>query len=136
MKNLQHIARVSPLQVSNYAKHQREKLPKDKDKNIKASHQGIASVWQAVIDCCQLTKNSDTGSLEKEGRKYWDTTWLVLDSPLPQGAKIEDRQHRKQLSGARKEFQERWLSETVPVFFDFFCIEYVFQITHSSVQEI
>lgn len=133
MKNLQHIARVEPLQVSKYAKHQHEKLPRDNDGYVRSSHQDIATVWQSVMDCYRGGSKREAWSLDQEGRKYWEQVWQTLDTSVPQGASVEDRQQRNLLKADRKQFQETWLADTVPIFFDHFCIEYVFQITRLLV---
>ena len=129
MKDLQHIARNEPLKVLDYAKHQQGKLPKDKFLNVRPSHQDIAAIWQVVIDCYH-SNSVNTWSLEGEGRNYWEQSWRALDTPLPKGASTEDRQQRNLQKAQRKQFQDRWLSDIVPIFFDFFCTEYVFHLPH------
>ena len=127
MKQLQLVARDEPLQVRNYAKHQLEKQLTDKQKNYRNPE--VASIWETAMNCCEPSGVGSGWSIQSAAKPFFESGWSMLEMPIPKGASVEERQARNKLKAGQTAFIQQWTRDVTPVFFDFFCVEYIFRIS-------
>lgn len=113
---LRQIAVHEPLRVADFAKHQKDKNRSDSEKKF----------WGHVEAHCKY-ESPQTDTLAALGEKYLPEDKGQPESPQGRRLTQADQQlQNQQKQSRRKWFETIWLPHAVPLFFDYFCIEYLY----------
>ena len=114
---LRQIARQQPLQVKNFAEHQRERAERK-------NRQSEVSFWKLVERLC----DSPNGwSIRVEGTKHAPPKLRDIP-PRHAGMTDAERRARNQLRQCLREWNHRWTMTHIPAFFQRFCTHALYRL--------
>ena len=130
---LRQIARQQPLQVKNFAEHQRERAERKHEgasERAKPSLESEIQFWKLVESLC----DSPSGwSVREEGTKH--TPPELREENIPPrrpGMTDAERRERNQLRQRLREWNDRWAMTHIPAFFERFCTHALYRLKMSE----
>lgn len=124
---LRQIARQQPLEVREFARHQRTRAER-KSKTASGQEADLDAeidFWKLVGDLCDSTSG---WSVRGEGLEHAPAEHREENIPPKRaGMTPAERALRKQLTSGRREWLKNWDREHIPAFFERFCLEALYR---------
>lgn len=130
---LRQIARQQPLQVTEFAEHQRGRADRKKEsagKNAQLRLESEIKLWTLVKRLCDSTAD---WSVHAEAQHYLPDRLRDENIPVNRpGMTSEERRARNQLRGQQSKWLTEWKASHIPSLFERFCTHALYRMAESE----